>query len=57
MVRDRLTVCEAAEYIPISVVSLRRMLTKRQIKHIRIGRRILIEKIELDRFLAEHKTT
>jgi excisionase family DNA binding protein len=52
MESDILTVTEAAKYLKVSVVTLRRYLWKRKISFFRPNRKILISKSDLDAFLA-----
>lgn len=48
---DLLTVKEASKYLNISEIFLRKMIEKKEIKVIRIGRAIRIEKTELDKLV------
>ena len=42
----------AAPYLGVSVVSLRKLVRRREIPHIRIGRRVIFDVADLDRYLA-----
>jgi len=50
-IKAGLNFSEAAEYIGVSEMTVRRMVMRRQIVPVRIGRRVLFLRSELDRFL------
>lgn len=53
MTDDMLTCEEAAPVLRLSVESVRRMVRERRIAAVKVGRRYLIRRAELDRILEE----
>jgi len=51
MARLTMTVVEAAEEIGVHHLTLRKAIARGEIRAVRVGRRVLITKAELDRFL------
>jgi excisionase family DNA binding protein len=50
-----LTVPASAAYLSVSVKFIRQLIWSRQIKYVRAGRRFVIDRHELDRWLAENQ--
>jgi excisionase family DNA binding protein len=46
---------QAAEYLGVTVATVRRFLWQRRLVHYKIGRRVVIEQRDLDRFLEAHR--
>ncbi len=46
---------QSAEYLSAHEWALRQMVRKRQIPHVRIGRGYLIDRLDLDAFIAKNK--
>ncbi|WP_257349072.1 helix-turn-helix domain-containing protein [Pseudalkalibacillus decolorationis] len=53
MERTTLSVAESAEYIGVSEDLLRKEIREKRLRHIRIGRRILLKKHSLDHWMDE----
>jgi excisionase family DNA binding protein len=54
--RRYLSYARAAEYLDIPTGTLRSLVSKRQIPHVRIGpRKVTFDRDELDRWIAERK--
>ena len=51
------SVAKAAEVLGISIWTVRSYLRKGKLIPVRIGRRVLLEEAELERFVAEAKST
>lgn len=51
MARETRTVVEAADVIGVHHLTLRKAIARGEIRAVRVGRRVLIPKAELDRFL------
>jgi len=51
---DFLTVPEAAEIMRISKLTLYRMVSSGQIKHVRICRRVFIKRADLESYIEDH---
>jgi excisionase family DNA binding protein len=51
---ELLTVSEAAEYLNVSVSTMRRWLRARSIEHIQVGRTIRLRRSVLERWLRDH---
>lgn len=51
--RPVLTLKQASDYLNVSERTLRRQITEGKIAPVRIGRRLLFQRAELDRFLSE----
>ncbi len=51
---ELLTVSEAAEYLNVSVSTMRRWLRRRSIEHIQVGRSIRLRRTVLERWLRDH---
>jgi excisionase family DNA binding protein len=50
-----LTLKKSAEYLSAHPWALRQMVRTRQIPHVRIGRGYLIDRLDLDRYIAKNK--
>lgn len=50
-----LGVREAATYLGSTVWAIRTLIWEEQIPHIRIGKRLLIDRVDLDNFVDQHK--
>ena len=50
-----LGVREAATYLGSTVWAIRTLVWEEQIPHIRIGKRLLIDRVDLDNFVDQHK--
>lgn len=50
-----LTVKEAAQYLKLSVVTIRRLIKKGEIPHFKIGDAVRIDKQDLDKYLESKK--
>jgi excisionase family DNA binding protein len=50
-----LSVREAAAYLGSTVWAIRTLVWEEQIPHIRIGKRLLIDRADLDNFVDQHK--
>jgi len=48
-----LSVKEAATYLTLSERKLRDMLAKHEIKHVRLGSRIILRRIDLDSYMED----
>ena len=53
--RRLLTVKEACDYLRISKVSLYKLINQGKLKPVKIGKRTLIDKADLDRLIEESK--
>jgi len=51
---ELLTVSEAAEYLNVSISTMRRWLRRRSIEHIQEGRTIRLRRSVLERWLKDH---
>lgn len=49
---DYLTIQQAADYLKVSVSTIRRLISSKEIIITRVGRLVRIPKTELDRYLA-----
>jgi excisionase family DNA binding protein len=49
-----LSVREAAQYLSLSIHTLRTWVCERRIPHIKLGRRVLFRQADLDRFAAQN---
>lgn len=49
---DYLTIQEAADYLKVSVSTIRRLITAREIITTKVGRLVRIPKVELDKYLT-----
>ncbi len=45
---------EAAQYLNLSIHTLRTWVSERRIPHIKLGRRVLFRQTDLDRFAAQN---
>lgn len=52
--KHNFSVATAADYMGISQRLLRELIASGQIRHVRIGRRVILRHVDLDRFLADH---
>ena len=53
--KDRyLDVDAAAEYLSIPVGQVRKMYQRRELPHLRIGKRVMFDRIEIDDFMHSH---
>jgi excisionase family DNA binding protein len=50
-----LTLKEAAAYFASSVWYIRQMIRNRELPHIRIGRRLLLDRVDLDHYIERNK--
>ncbi|MBH0228834.1 helix-turn-helix domain-containing protein [Halobacillus yeomjeoni] len=53
MERSKLTIQEFSDYMGISVDLAYKLCRENEIPHVRIGRRILLDKITIDRWFSE----
>ena len=51
----RLSVEEAAPILGISVFMVRALIRRRELPHYRVGRRIVLDPDDLERFLRQHR--
>jgi excisionase family DNA binding protein len=45
---------QAADYIGIAAISLRQKVSGRKIPYLKVGKRVLFRKADIDRWLAKH---
>jgi len=50
-----LTIPAAAAYLSTSVKFIRQLIWKRELRYVRAGRRFIIDRAELDRWLSENQ--
>lgn len=47
-----MSIAEAAIYLTVSGMTMRRLIAGRKIRAARIGRRVVVSRVELDRYFA-----
>ena len=52
---ELLSVSDAAARLGVAAVSLRRWVKRRMIAHVRLGRRIMLDARDLEKFLADRR--
>jgi len=53
--RRRVSVKDAAPLLGVSIFMVRSLIRQRQLPHYKIGRRIVLDVADLERYLLEHR--
>jgi excisionase family DNA binding protein len=49
-----MSVKQAAQYPGVGLATTWRLIVRREVGHVKIGRRVILQQVELDRFLQKH---
>ncbi len=54
IIKTYMNIPEAGEYMRIGVRTIRELIAIGDLKAVRIGRRVILRKVDIDEFMAQH---